>query len=154
VLLKNARLIRSQGVISHGKVIATLAKAMSRIADLLPRIELQSIIYPTDRMRAAVADLFAYLLQFLIRAQDWYKEGRLRHFIHSITRPVELRYNDLLQQIADSSRLVDQISNSGQQAELRDVHGKIDKIKSTVEEISNAMTCKSAGLSGSVDFRH
>jgi len=123
-------------------VIATLAKAISQIADTLPRAELASILYPTDRMKATVADLYASILRFLIRAQDWYEEGKLHHFLHSITRPIELRYNDLLEQISQSSCIIDQLAVSGQQAEFRDMHDRINETSVMVEKISNAITCK------------
>ena len=125
---------------------------MSQIADLLPRVEFTSIIYPTNRMREAIAQLFASMLRFLIRARDWYEEGKLRHFIHSITRPVELRYSDLLEQITDNSRIIDQLAKSGQQAELRVVHSKIDQMNATVEKISSAMTRESAELVYNIEF--
>lgn len=140
-----ARLIHLKAVVNQEKVVATLAKAMSQIADMLPRVELQSILYPTDRIKAAVADLYASILRFLIRARDWYEEGKLHHFIHSITRPIELRYNDILEQISHSSRVIDQLVVSAQQAEFRDMHNKIKETSAKVEKISNAMTCKSAG---------
>ncbi|KAF2802196.1 uncharacterized protein BDZ99DRAFT_402242 [Mytilinidion resinicola] len=131
---------------NHGKVIATLAKAISQIADTLPRIELASNLYPTDRMRAAVTDLYVYILRFLIRARDWYEEGKLYHFLHSITRPEELRYKDLLEQISQSSRIINQLAVSGQQAEFRDIHDKINKTSAMVEKISNAVTLHSGAL--------
>jgi hypothetical protein len=93
-------------------------------------------------MKAAVTDLHVCILRFLIRARDWYEEGKLRHFLHSITRPIELRYNDLLELIAHSSRIIDQLAASGQLAEVRDMHDKINGISAIVEKTSNAMTCK------------
>ena len=93
-------------------------------------------------MKNAIADLYASLLRFLIRARDWYDEGKLQHFYHSITRPTELRYSDLLEQIAQSSRLIDQLAVSGQQAEFRDMHAKINETSEIVEKMSIAITCK------------
>jgi hypothetical protein len=132
-------------------VIATLAKAMAQIADILPRVELQTLLYPTDRMKAAIADLYAHILRFLIRARDWYEEGKLHHFIHSITRPAELRYNDLLEQISYSSRNIHELAGSGQQAELRDMHAKINETNAMVERISKTVALNSSAL---IDTNH
>jgi hypothetical protein len=115
-------LIKDQAVMNHEKTVAMLAKAMSQIADTLPHVELQLMLYPTTRMREAVAELYAIILRFLVRARDWYEEGRVVHLIHSITRPVELRYLDLIEQISNSSRIIRAITASGQLAEFRDWH--------------------------------
>lgn len=130
-------------------MIATLAKAMAQIAETLPHMELQSILYPTDRMKLAVTDLYAYILRFIIRAHDWYSEGPLKHALHAITRPVELRYNDLLQQITDASRTIYQLAVAGQQAELRDMHitvkltnRKVDMTIAMMEQMNAAVTRK------------
>ncbi|KAH0565264.1 hypothetical protein GP486_001345 [Trichoglossum hirsutum] len=112
--------------LNHDTVISTLAKGLSQIADALPRAELATILYPTKRMKNAVAELYAYLIKFLIRAHDWYQESTLRHLLHSITRPVELRYKDLIEKIAACSRDIDQLAVSGAQAEQRDMHEKLD----------------------------
>lgn len=106
---------------NHENVVSTLAKALAQIAEKLPTVELQSSLYPTGRMRAAVTDLYAIILRFLIRARDWYEEGKLKHFVHSITRPVELRYQDLLEQITDSTRAIEHLATVGHQAEFRDM---------------------------------
>src|SRR3569833_1788440 len=83
-------------------------------------------MYPTERMRTAVAELYAYILRYLVRARDWYEEGRIKHFIHSITRPWELRYDDIVENIARRTQVVKDLAVSGQQAEFRDTKQKRD----------------------------
>lgn len=139
--------------LNHEKIIATLAKAMAQIAETLPHIELQSILYPTERMKTAVTDLYAYILRFSIRALDWYNEGMFKHVLHAITRPVELRYSDLLQQISDASGTIYQLAAIGQQAELRDMHvtvqltnRKVDMTIAMMEQINAAVTLHSNAM--------
>ena len=114
-------------------MITCLAKALSQIADALPRVTLSAILYPTEKMKAAVEELYAHLLRFFIRADDWYREGSLRHILHAVTRPAELRYKDLIEKIAECSRTIDNLALSGSQAELRDMHKKLDKALSKLE---------------------
>jgi len=135
-------------VINHEKVLAVIPKAISQIADSLPRVELASILYPTEGMKTAISDLYAHILRFLIRARDWYEEGTLRRWLHSITRPAELRYNDLLEQIAQSSRLIDQLAAYGSQAEIRNINNKLDMVlteldrsNSIVKDLRTSFTC-------------
>lgn len=79
-------------------------------------------------MKDAITELYAHIIQFFIRAHDWYKEGSFRHVLHSITRPVELRYKDLLDSISECSASIDKLCFSGSQAEQRDMHAKLEVI--------------------------
>lgn len=112
---------------NHENVIATLAKAIAEIAWNLPRVELHTLLYPTDRMKEAVTNLYASILRFLIRAKDWYEQGGFHRFVQSITRPVELRYRDLLDEITSYSLIIDKLAISGSQAEIRDLHQKFSE---------------------------
>lgn len=114
-------------------MITSLAKALSQIADVLPRVKLATILYPTDKMKTAVEQLYAHLLRFFIRANDWYRASTISHIVHSITRPAELRYKDLVEAIAEYSRRIDNLALSGSQAELRDMHKKLDRTLSILE---------------------
>ena len=71
-------------------------------------------------MLATVSELYAILIRFFIRAKDWFEEGRLSRALHSITRPAELRYGDLITEIEICSRNIESLANGASQAELRD----------------------------------
>lgn len=87
----------------------------------------------------AVEELYTYILQFFIRAHDWYSEGGLRHILHSITRPAELRYEDLVDNIGRCSRNIDQLAVSGSQVELREVHKNLKAVSSQLERSEGVM---------------
>ena len=118
---------------NHEKTITMLGKAILQIADSLPRVRLATMLYPTGKMRIAVEELYAHILRFLMRAHDWYRESSLRHIINSIIQPPELRYVDLLDRIQECSRRIDQLCLSGSQAELRDMHNKLDIVVTKLE---------------------
>lgn len=80
-------------------------------------------------MKEAVTNLYACILRFLIRARGWYEQGRVQRLIHSITRPVELRYRDLLDEIASNSLIVEKLADSGSRAELRDLREEVTKLR-------------------------
>ena len=111
---------------NHETLISTVAKGLTQIADALPRVELANNLYPSKRMEHAVSELYAYVIKFFIRAYDWYRESTFSHVLHSITRPAELRYKDLLDKITDRSRSIDQLAVSGSQAEQREMHKKLN----------------------------
>jgi len=138
-----------QAVINHEKILAIIPKALSQIADSLPRVELASIMYPTERMKAAISELYAHILRFLIRARDWYEEGTLRRWLHSLAWPAELLYSDLLEQIAQSSRFIDQLAAYGSQAQIRDMNSKLDMVlieldrsSTVVNNLKTSLSCR------------
>ncbi|PGH01802.1 hypothetical protein AJ80_08969 [Polytolypa hystricis UAMH7299] len=98
------------------------------------------MLYPTARMKVAVRELYTHLLRFFIRAHDWYQESPWRHALHAITRPVELRYTDLLDKIAECSQAIDQLAISGSQAEVRVMHRKLDALLSVPRKIDIIMS--------------
>jgi hypothetical protein len=52
------------------------------------------------------------------------------HIIHSITRPAELRYKDLIESIAECSQNISQLAVYSSHAEQRIVHQKLDLVLS------------------------
>lgn len=92
-------------------------------------MELASHLYRTKRMKQAVATLYAYIIKFFLRSLDWYQKSKLVHAIQSITRPSELRYRDLLEEIAKCSRYVETLALAGSQAEQRAMHQAIQDLQ-------------------------
>lgn len=123
-------------MINHEKTVKGLAKALSEIADALPRVEIRFDLFPTERMKAAVSKLCADILKFLTRAHKWYYEGCLKRTIHSFTQPFDLRYADILENIRHGSYEVQDLARCGQMVELRHVNKKIDHIGDSVLDLS------------------
>ncbi|KAK8133591.1 hypothetical protein PG984_005603 [Apiospora sp. TS-2023a] len=113
-------------VMNHERTIGKLAKGLSLIADCLPQVELRANLYPTPEMQDAIAKLNAYILRFLVRAHDWYKARPWEHIIQSFTRPPELRYDDLLKDIACSTENIRELASCGEQARIHDMQKQID----------------------------
>ena len=130
------------------ELIATLAKAMCRIADSLPRQQLATILYPTQDMKRAVAQLYAHLMDFFTMAWQWYQEGPMKHVLHSITQPASIRYKDILNDIEECSRRIDQWAVSSAQAEIRDMHTLQQNMQMDVQDINGLLQKNSKGVSG------
>ena len=111
-------------------MIKALAKSFCQIADSLPSIEFALTLYPTLRMKQAVAELYAHVIRFLIRAQDWYQESRPLHILHALTRPVELRYADIIGDVDRCTSSVYGLASAGAQAEQRDIHLELQEMAS------------------------
>ncbi|KAI4134158.1 MAG: hypothetical protein LQ347_001756 [Umbilicaria vellea] len=110
------------GVVNHEKLLSRLSQGLCQVADALPRLELTARLYPTERVKRALVAMYAHILKFLVRSLRWYQETRLSRAIHSITRPAELRYDDLLEKISYLSRNVTDLALTSSQAEQRDMH--------------------------------
>lgn len=83
-----------------------LQKGLSQIADSSPQTEFVTVLYPTTRLKEAVSELYALLIRFFLRAQDWDQERKPMQVLHSLTRPVELRCVDLIEDIGACTRTV------------------------------------------------
>lgn len=137
---------QSCGVVNHENLVTTLGNAISDIAERLPQLGLRLTIFPTERMKGAITNVFICILTFFARAKSWYDESKLSRLRHSFTAPVELRYKDVLAQIASRSRDVEQLAMSGQLAEVRTMHEKIDNIDVAIRQITTAVTLHSNAL--------
>ncbi|CAN9091403.1 unnamed protein product [Alternaria alternata] len=51
---------------NHGKQLRVLAKGLSQIADVLPRIEFANALYPTARMQQAVSEIYSKIIRFFL----------------------------------------------------------------------------------------
>ena len=109
-------------MINHEELLAQISKTVSRIADILPRAELASNLYQTDRMNRAVAHLYVKIMSFVQAAVKWYKTGKFKHSIASITRPYDLSFKDIVEEIAEASRNVDKEASAASRAEIRGLH--------------------------------
>ncbi|TDZ26513.1 hypothetical protein Cob_v001431 [Colletotrichum orbiculare MAFF 240422] len=108
-------------VLNYEELLVEVSKAVSRIADALPRTELQSLLYPTPRMQDTVAQLYAKILEFTLMAIKFYKKGKLSHSILSVIKPFSLSFQPIIEEITERSRRVDQLASALSKAELRDL---------------------------------
>lgn len=79
-------------------------------------------------MQEAISLLYGHIVRFLIRAKTWYEQCTLRHAWEALARPVELQYDDLIEDVLQSARQIDTLATAGSQAEQRDMHLKIRKL--------------------------
>ncbi|KAK5050929.1 hypothetical protein LTR84_003488 [Exophiala bonariae] len=113
------------GVAEQENLLVTITEGLNQISDSLPRAEISARLYPIPRIKTALSKLYAIVIKFLIRAVNWYSEGKLVHTYHAITRPAALRYDGLIKQIREISDEIYEIATSGSHAALRDMHLKV-----------------------------
>ena len=103
-------------------MVGTLSKALCRIADALPRYERTAELFRTKEIQEGTANLYALFMKFLVRAMQWYQGGSFKHAIHAFVKPVAIAYKDILEEIEESSRSLDQWVATAAYAEQRAMH--------------------------------
>lgn len=113
-------------------------------------MHLSSDLYPTPQIRAALEELYASVLNFLVKAYEWYNEGKLSHMFHGVSQQWNRVNADLVDEIAEKSRRIDQLAVAASQAEIRDMHQAVTAIRCRLSlseiklnEILGKMDCKS-----------
>jgi hypothetical protein len=139
-------LTRTKAILNHEELIAEISKAISRIADVLPRTELLSDLYPTDRMREAVASVYAKIIEFAVMAIRWYKKSKFMHSVAAILKPLKLSFGPIIEEIAERSRRVDQLASAASKAEIRDQHAKINNLEIRMNQLVEMMIGRSYSI--------
>lgn len=102
---------------------------------MLPRTELHSELYPTERMREAVAQLYAQIIEFALMAVRWFKKGKLMHSFAAVVHPFKISFGPVVEKISELSRRVDELANAASKAEIRDQHAKIHSLENRMDEL-------------------
>ncbi|KAH0565970.1 hypothetical protein GP486_000638 [Trichoglossum hirsutum] len=130
------------GVLNHAELLVQFSKALAKIGEVLPRTELNAVLYPTSQMKEAITTLYAYIIRFLQQAVKWYKMSPAGRAFSSIRNPFDLSLKDTVEKINECSRAVDQIASAASRAELRDLHIKINELMQVAmrtQSITNAI---------------
>jgi hypothetical protein len=129
-------------VLNHEELLSEISKAISNLADVLPRTELHSILYPTARMQEAVSLLYAKIMQFVVKAIKWCKKGKARHAIYAIAHLFELKFKIIIDEITRRSRGVDELANAAAKAEIRDLHFTVHQMHKSITHLTEMVACK------------
>ncbi|PVH95787.1 hypothetical protein DM02DRAFT_731625 [Periconia macrospinosa] len=116
-------------ITNHEELLTEFSKAVAKIGDALPRVELLYILYPTARMKTGLSELYAKIIQFVQLAIKYYKSGRLSKSLAAVTKPFSLKYKPVLDDIRECSRRIDELANIAHKAEFRDLHLEVKQLK-------------------------
>ena len=122
-------------MLNHEELLTEISKAISRIADVLPRAELHLGLYPTERMKETIALLYAKIIKFVQSAISYYKKSRLSKSITAIVKPFPLSFKEIVDEIAECSKRADELANSASKAELRDLRIEARNLRAEVRDL-------------------
>lgn len=108
-------------VMNQEELISQLAKAMCKIAEVLPRVELKALTYRTDTIKHHIESLYATIVKFFDRVIKWYQEGPAKHAWNAFWKPFRLRFQDLCDEIDEGARRVDKLAEALMQAEVKEL---------------------------------
>jgi hypothetical protein len=119
-------------VLNHEEMMSELAKAVTKIGDVLPRVNLQLETFRTEWMNNAVQTLYAEIINFLVRGLRWYEHSPLKHAIKAFSAPYKLRFQDLQDKIDESARRIDDMANALSNAKISEIYEKIVRMEKTM----------------------
>lgn len=112
-----------------------LAQALTDISDILAQVKLTAELYQTERMKQAIAALYAYIIKFFLSVIPWYKHRSATRLLLAIVSPFDVVYRDTLQQVKSAADTITTLASHANWAELRDVHGVVRDVQGGVDDI-------------------
>ncbi|KAK4061555.1 uncharacterized protein Triagg1_10264 [Trichoderma aggressivum f. europaeum] len=131
----------------HDDLLSQLYGGLNDIAHIISRTEIIIQLYPTQQIKQVVVAIYARILEFLLRVLRWYRESKMTHLRHALTKHMEHQYGDLLATISSLSDTMCKMALDSSHAEQRDMHKRIAQImheqKLTRESIAELITAVS-----------
>ena len=90
-------------------------------------------------MKEAVSEIYSKVVQFLLRAYDWFSQSKIRQTWEALSRPAELFYDDLVQDVEDCAKRIDALANAGAHAEQRDMHLQMQSLNEKIQEMRDLL---------------
>jgi hypothetical protein len=115
-------------MINYEELLIEFSKAIATIANVLPRTRILYELYPTEAIQTAVANVYAKIIEFVLETVKWYRKNRIQHVLAVVVSPYKLGFKNIVDEIAERSRAVDELANTAVMAEVRDVHLKINTL--------------------------
>jgi hypothetical protein len=116
-----------------------LAKSLTKIGDVLGRIKLTYILYPTPQVQHTVSEIYSKIIRFFLKAERWYQQGKLRRAWEALSKPVELYYNDLIEEVEECTKEIEALATAGAHAEQRDMHLEIQVLTKKVQSTEDLL---------------
>lgn len=128
-----------QGVLNHERIGNQLSQGLLDISNLLPQSELHAKLYPTERMKASMSQLYACLLLFLRDTVRWFSRSSTGRVISAVFEPFELKRKDLIERIRACAMMIDGEASAASKAELRGLHEHVEYTGKSITVLGTRM---------------
>ena len=119
--------------INHEELSTKIAQAFTEIGDVLPEAEfISQNLYPTERIQLTLANVYAQIIEFCIRATRWYDKTRrstVKKVFSAVVKPWPLEFQDIKMKIDSQFKRLREQSAVAHQAETREIHVKLSEIR-------------------------
>jgi hypothetical protein len=126
-------------VINHEELLTKISKSVIDVFSVLPRTELLLDLYRTPSVRRYVAVLYAKIIKFVIKALNWYNKSKLQHAVQAVVNPYNISFKDIVIEIAECSRRVDELADTLHKVEIRDMNDKVTVLMENNIKLSNTI---------------
>jgi hypothetical protein len=137
-------------VINHEELLAEFARAIASMSNVLPRTKRLCELYPTQEIQDGIACVYAKIIEFILEAMRWYKKSKLQHALSAVVNPYKLSFKNIVDEIADRSRRVDDLASVAFKTELRVVHVEVETLKAEIMHMSNQFRLLNQTLIGAL----
>ncbi|KAF2203369.1 hypothetical protein GQ43DRAFT_367054 [Delitschia confertaspora ATCC 74209] len=124
-------------VLNHEETISELAKAFSKIGDVLSRAKLQLLAFKTVWMEEAAQALYVEIISFMTRCLEWYDSSSRKHAWKAFKHPYKLHFKDLKDMVEEKARRMDDMAQTLS-------HVKINEMYRMLARMEKNMSSKSA----------
>lgn len=124
--------------INHEELSSKIAQAFAEIAEVLPEAEfISQSLYPTQRIQLTLANAYAQIVEFCIRATKWYDRQRrnpVKKVLSAVVKSWPLEFQDIKSKIDALFRRLREQSAVAHQAETRQMHIQIGEIRQFLDQ--------------------
>ncbi|KAK4208742.1 hypothetical protein QBC37DRAFT_296066 [Rhypophila decipiens] len=136
--------------INHQELSVNIAQSLAEIGSVLPEIDfIATKLYPSELIRQTLARVYAYILEFCIRATKWCRDAHrntIKKVFKSVFKPWALEFQDIRVNIDSLIKRLREQSAVAHQAETRDIHTRVIEIHKALDTVGSLQQTNLVGL--------
>ncbi|KAG7292113.1 hypothetical protein NEMBOFW57_002146 [Staphylotrichum longicolle] len=120
-----------KATLNHQEMSSKIAQAFAEIGAVLPEAEFIARLFPSREIRFHLANAYARIVEFCIRATEWYEKMRrssLKKVLNSAFKTWPLVFQDVRHEIERHIIRVRELAATGHHAETRHLHLRVQEL--------------------------
>ncbi len=140
-----------KATLNHQEMSTKIAQAFAEIGDVLPDAEFRSRLFPRKEIRVHLAKVYAHIVEFCIRATQWYQKVRKSLWMKTLNAAFKtwpLVFQDICHGIERHIARIREMSVTGHQAETRHIHLRVQDLSLQVRDLMALVPSTSSHMFG------
>jgi hypothetical protein len=120
-----------KATLNHQEISSKIAQAFAEIGAVLPEAEFITRLFPSREIRFHLASAYARIVEFCIRATEWYEKMRkssLKKVFNAAFKTWPLVFQDVRHEIERHIIRVRELAATGHHAETRHLHLRVQEL--------------------------